>query len=430
MKILMMTNTYRPHVGGVARSVDAFTEEYRRMGHHVIVVAPEFTKNPVEEKDIIRIPAIQRFNGSDFSVRIPIPGFLDAALGEFEPDIVHSHHPFLMGDTALCVAHELEIPIVFTHHTMYEQYTHYVPGDSPAIKRFVIKLSTGYANLCDQVIAPSESIAKILVERGVETPVSVIPTGIDLEEFGRGDGAEFRRSHGVPEDAYVVGHVGRLAPEKNLAFLSRSVARYLERNPRAHYLVVGDGPSANGIREIFEKHNIQNRLHMTGSLQGQELVDSYHAMDIFAFASKSETQGMVVSEAMAVPLPVVAIDAPGVREVVEDGRNGRLLMEEDEAAFADALEQVASLDEEGRRRMKEAALATAKERSRQRSAEKAIELYSEVLSRDYAPAQIERSAWDQALNLLKAEWDIFVNKMEAAGAAIQASLTDKKEQKA
>ena len=192
MKTLMLTNTYLPHVGGVARSVVAFATELRRRGHRVLIVAPEFENCPADEIDVVRVPAVQNFNGSDFSVRIPIPGFLTSTVTQFEPDIVHSHHPFLMGDTALRIAAARDLPLVFTHHTMYEQYTHYVPVKSPLLSRFVIDLTTGYANLCNAVIAPSESVAEILRSRGVTAPIDVIPTGVDIARFEAGDGQSVR----------------------------------------------------------------------------------------------------------------------------------------------------------------------------------------------------------------------------------------------
>ncbi|MBS1220006.1 MAG: glycosyltransferase, partial [Proteobacteria bacterium] len=162
MNIVMLTNTFTPHVGGVARSVESFAEEYRKRGHRVLVVAPEFSDMPLEEVDVVRVPAIQNFNASDFSVALPVPSRLAETLDDFRPDIVHSQHPFLLGMTAVRIARYRQLPLVFTHHTLYEQYTHYVPGDSPALKRFVIELATRYANLCDQVFAPSESIRDLL----------------------------------------------------------------------------------------------------------------------------------------------------------------------------------------------------------------------------------------------------------------------------
>ncbi|MGI8966429.1 MAG: glycosyltransferase, partial [Limisphaerales bacterium] len=264
MKICMMTNTYLPHIGGVARSVHTFSKEYRKRGHEVLVVAPEFPKRDAvpAETGVIRLPAIQQFNGSDFSVRLPISGMFNAQIDEFAADIIHSHHPFLLGDTALRWAARKHVPIIFTHHTLYEEYTHYVPFDSPALKQFTIELSTHYANLCDAVIAPSESIAKLIRQRGVETPIEIIPTGVEVAEFAGGNGKKFRQQNKILPGAFVVGHLGRLAPEKNLTYLSRAMALFLKKNPEAIFLIVGDGSAAEEIRAIFKKENLLKQLVM------------------------------------------------------------------------------------------------------------------------------------------------------------------------
>ena len=231
MNILILTNTFTPHVGGVARSVEAFTAEYRKRGHRVLIVAPEFPDMPLDEVDVMRISAIQKFNASDFSVALPIHPQLGDAIDAFRPDIVHAQHPFLLGITALRLARHRGLPLVFTHHTLYEQYTHYIPGDSPALKRFAIELATRYANLTDQVFAPSESVRDLLLERGVTTPIAVVPTGVRLESFAQGDGLDFRRQTGIPETACVVGHLGRLAPEKNLEFLRQPEIKFRVGSP-------------------------------------------------------------------------------------------------------------------------------------------------------------------------------------------------------
>ncbi|MDP1708065.1 MAG: glycosyltransferase [Gammaproteobacteria bacterium] len=417
MNIVMLTNTYTPHVGGVARSVEAFTAEYRRCGHRVLVVAPAFDDMPRDEADVVRIPAIQNFNGSDFSAVLPVSGLLTEALDAFRPDIVHSHHPYLLGMTALRVARYRELPLVFTHHTLYEQYTHYVPGDSPALRRFVIELATRYANLCDQVFAPSESIATLLRERGVEAPIAVVPTGVNLERFAQGDAAGFRRRMGIPDDVFVVGHLGRLAPEKNLVFLAEAVAAFLKTEPRAHFLLVGKGPSEADIRAIFERVGLSARLHVAGILDPAQLAAAYHAMDVFAFASRSETQGMVLTEAMAAGMPVVGLDAPGVREVVKDRHNGRLLHEESIEAFRVALQWVAQLPEEGRRQLKQSAVATAEDFSMPRSAATALGCYEALRARVLVERTEEDAQWEHVLHLIEAEWAILKG---LAGAAVAA----------
>jgi glycosyltransferase involved in cell wall biosynthesis len=423
MRILMMTNTFTPHVGGVARSVEAFTASYRKLGHRVMVVAPEFDNMPAEETDVVRIPAIQNFNGSDFSVVLPAPGSLHATVEAFQPDIVHSHHPFLIGSTALRMARQFSLPIVFTHHTMYEQYTHYVPGDSETLKRFVVNLSTRYANLCDHVFAPSESIASVLRRREVTVPIDVVPTGVSLELLARGDGAGFRAVMGIPQNAFVIGHVGRLAPEKNLVFLTDAVTAFLRSNPQACFLLVGWGPSEASIRRAFQEEGLGGRLYETGVLTHPFLASAYQAMDVFAFASKSETQGMVLTEANAAGVPVVALNAPGAREVVVDGQNGRLLQEESVEAFSSAFQWVAEMTPDQREKLREAAKAVARRFSLQRTAEKALSIYKVLRGRGVARSSEDDHSLSATLNLIRAEWDLL---KEVAGAAGTALTSDEK----
>jgi 1,2-diacylglycerol 3-alpha-glucosyltransferase len=424
MNILMVTNTFAPHVGGVAKSVVAFTETYRKLGHRAMVIAPEFENMPENETDVIRVPAIQNFNGSDFSLRLPIPGYVSASLDEFRPDIVHSHHPFLLGDTALLVAASFNVPLVFTHHTMYEQYTHYVPLDSPQLKRFVIQLSTGYANLSDRVIAPSQSIAKILEERGVKTAIEVIPTGVDVQRMAQGNGSAIRKRMNIPSEALVIGHTGRLAPEKNLQFLAQAVAEFIDCHPKTHFLVVGEGPSRIAIESIFKTSSLGSNLHFTGNLKGQDLVDSYHAMDIFAFASKSETQGMVLVEAMSAGVPAVALDAPGARDVIIHNKNGCLVDSDDSAAFVTALKQISFLSKEKKEKLQQALKQTAQEFSMNRSTEQALALYTTLSTEQPCPKETEDSLWDSALRVIGEEWKIWENIANSAEAAFTDDTRD------
>ncbi|MDZ7787926.1 MAG: glycosyltransferase [Halofilum sp. (in: g-proteobacteria)] len=376
MKICMLTNTYRPHVGGVAGSVSTLVEECRGAGHDVRVVAPGFPGDQHEtDPGVLRVPAWQRFNGSDFSVPVPLPHFIASELADFEPEIVHSHHPFLLGDAALRWSYAHHVPLIFTHHTLYENYTHYVPLDSPALKRFVIHLATAYANCCDAVIAPSQGIADLLRSRGVESRIEVIPTGIDTRAFAGAAGDEFRRARGIPADALVLGHVGRLAQEKNLDFLGESVARWLQgRVTTAGFCWWAMGRAVRRCSELFERAGVSQRVLMTGKLTGSTLCDAYAAMDGFAFASLTETQGMVVAEAMAAGLPVIALDGPGVGDVVVDGENGRLLASGSSVAdFAAALEQ--GMDESTLGGWRAAARETASAFDRSTCARSVMDLY-------------------------------------------------------
>jgi 1,2-diacylglycerol 3-alpha-glucosyltransferase len=427
MNILIVTNTFTPHVGGVARSVEAFASEYRRRGHQVLVLAPEYPDMPVDEADVIRIPAIQNFNASDFSVVLPLHPGLGEQVDAFRADIVHSQHPFLLGSTALRLARRRNLPLVFTHHTLYEQYTHYVPGDSPALKRFTIELATRYANLCGQVFAPSESIRDILRDRGVETPIEVVPTGVRPERFAHGDGPSFRRTHMIGEADFVIGHLGRLAPEKNLEFLASAVVQFVARHRQTRFLVVGAGPSEATIRMLFERAGLTDRLVVVGVLAEQALTDALHAMDVFAFASKSETQGMVLTEAMAAGLPVIALDATGVREVVHDRRNGRLLHEQTPEAFAAALQWTMELPAERFHALKRGALATADAYSLARSADTALTCYDSLVRRGPGSDPPDDTRWRNTMVAVQVEWELLKNVAIASDAALGTHLLSDRE---
>lgn len=425
MKILMMTNTFSPHVGGVARSIERFCESYRQLGHHVKVVAPEFDHMPEYEPDVIRIPAVRNFNHTDFSVSMPVPLNLDNEVDAFEPDIIHSHHPFLVGGTALRVAHTRRLPLVFTHHTKYEDYTHNVPGDSPTLKRFVQSLATQYSNACDQVFSPSESMARILLERGVTTPVNVVPTGLDVDVFGSGDGMRIRKRMGIPSDAFVVGHLGRLTVEKNIPFLIQSVVEFLENADtelNACFAVFGSGPLSSRINDMFKQYGLADRLYLAGVIDSEELADVYQAMNVFAFSSLSETQGMVLTEAMAAGVPVVAVDAPGVREVVMDGKNGCLLPECDHLKFACALDWICQRMPDEYQELVEASRQTAQEFSMHRTAQRALELYSRLVDFDAKHRHNEYPMYVDALTLFESEWQLLKNTVTALSDSLSDSL--------
>ena len=421
MKICMMTNTYLPHVGGVARSVSTFVDEYRRMGHEVLVVAPNLPGRTSKRVEAVveRVAAIQNFNGSDFSVRLPLAASLSTRLDEFKADIVHAHHPFLLGDTALRFALKNNVPVVFTHHTKYEDYVHYMPFASPALRRAAMALPTEYANLCDGVIAPSDSIASLIKRRGVKTPIAVVPTGIDTKAFAQGNGASFRRKFKLPAKAFIVGHVGRLAPEKNLPYLAEAVALFLKKNTNAWFLVVGGGPSEDKLKEIFKKHGVDSRLVLAGSHTGKSLHDAYNAMDVFAFSSRSETQGLVIAEAMASGAPVVALQASGVREVVEHGKNGFLLPPKASAAeFARQLQKLATNPKQ-LAQFSATAVSTAEDFSRERCATRAIEFYERIRRATRRERlQTAQNPWLALTERISVEWELLSRNARAIGTAM------------
>ena len=425
----MFTNTYVPHVGGVARSVSCFEEDLRKLGHRVLIVAPTFHGTPKNENRdfVLRVPAIQNFNGSDFSAGIPSPFLIHQKMDEFQPDVIHSHHPYLLGDTAMRVAGRNCLPIVFTHHTLYEEYAHYVLSSAP-MKKFVTRLSTAYANCCTHVIAPSRSIADLIKKRGVTKPVSEIPTGIDFESFQKGDGKRFRKAQGIGDDTQLIGHVGRLAREKNLGFLTKAVTIALKQNKKAKFLVVGDGPDRKQIEKVFAENHLTDRLILAGKITGNDLANAYCAMDVFVFSSKSETQGLVVAEAMAAGKPVIAIDASGVREVVSDNENGRLLPQDaSPEAFSEAVTDFFQKPDD-KNRWQENALSTARRFDRAKMAGTLSDLYEHVLQQQLTGAEEHKGlirSWENLLHGIRTEWDLLSGKVGAIAEAVKLENNDR-----
>lgn len=424
MKISMFTNTYLPHVGGVAQSVAAFTEDLGEMGNDVLVIAPEYSDSDRQSETgrrVLRVPAIQNFNGSDFSVRIPMPFIIDDAIDNFKPDVIHSHHPYLLGDAALRAARRRGLPLIFTHHTLYEEYTHYVSNNSDTMKHFAMNLSTEYANMCTGVIAPSVSIARLIKKRGVITQITEIPTGVDVGFFSEGHREQFREEFQIPRDAVVIGHLGRLAPEKNLIFLARAISEAMKDIHNSKFLIVGEGPSEKEIIRIFQKQGISDRLIMAGKQTGNNLRDAYHAMDLFVFASKSETQGIVLIEAMAAGLPVIAIDASGTREVISNSENGILLSSDvSEQLFSETVRDTI-LDHEKISKWRSAAIKTAQKFDRKSCAERLYRFYQTVIADSTRVSEDENgylNTWENLLESIQVEWDLISEKVRAAAKTI------------
>lgn len=425
----MFTNTYTPHVGGVARSVSELAQGLRAVGDDILVIAPDFENMPAKEEGVYRVPAVQNFAGSDFSVPLPLAGNLARTAHNFQPDIIHSHHPFLLGDTALRAASSLDVPVVFTHHTRYELYGHYVEQDSKLLKRLALSLSLGYCGMCDSVIAPSQSIADFLADHGISTPIEVIPTGVHPEVFSNGEGRKMRMKLGIPDDVVVVGHVGRLAPEKNLGYLATALAVHLKAHPKAQILIVGDGPSRDQMIRIICGTGADKRVHFTGTLTGRQLADAYAAMDLFAFSSFSETQGLVLAEAMTAGIPVVALDAPGAREVVRDGRNGRLLDEDVDAfAFAAALGRIAAAKPVYRQTLQKYARKTAEQYSIDKTIKRTRDFYARTLRDKGPPSDETDSLWQRARRAISREMDIVGNIASAANDAVFPDAAEERRQ--
>jgi len=250
-------------------------------------------------------------------------------------DIVHAHHPFLLGPVARRLARRLGVPVVFTYHTRYEKYAHYVPLSRRLVETIAVRLSTRFADQCDAVIAPSGLIRDELQARGVRAPIAVVPTGVDLERFQPGDRAAARRALGLPGDGLLLLYVGRLDREKSVDRVLLAFDRVAGTVRNARLALVGQGTEAARLRDLARSLAATSRIMFLGGRPHDTLAACYRAADAFIFASETETQGLVLAEAAACGVPAVAVSAPGCDEVVRDGETG-LLTKSDTTALAEA----------------------------------------------------------------------------------------------
>jgi glycosyltransferase involved in cell wall biosynthesis len=258
----------------------------------------------------------------------------------------------LLGQAAASKAEELDLPLVFTFHTQYREYTHYVPLPQEEIQDFIKNTVQtwliDFMRKCQHIVIPSESMKEILIrDYGLQGPYTVIPTGIDLEPYQSADGKKLRVSKNWQDDKVMIS-TGRLAPEKNWDTLLRAAAKVYQEHPDLRVVIIGYGPDEETLQNLAAELGISERVTFTGKLPFSEVTAYLKAADLFGFASVTETQGLVTMEAMAAGLPVVAVDASGTRDIVDDGEQG-FLVENDAGALAASIKQLIGSPEKMRR---------------------------------------------------------------------------------
>jgi glycosyltransferase involved in cell wall biosynthesis len=345
LRIAFFTNYYHPVVNGVVRSVASFREILTEQGHIVFVFAQADNEYKDEEPFIFRYPSLSLPMQVDVPAVIPVSSFVDQLLPHLKLHIIHTHHPILLGQTAASKAADLNIPLVFTFHTQYWEYTHYVPLLQEAIQEFlknaIHNWLKDFMRKCQHIVIPSESMKEILIrDYGLEDRYTVIPTGTDLKPFLRADGNALRQSQGWQDDKVIVS-IGRLASEKNWETLLRAAAQVYAQHPNMRLVLIGDGPDKQTLEALAAELSIAERVTFTGQLPFDEVPAYLKAADMFSFASVTETQGLVTIEAMAAGLPIVAVDGSGTHDTVDNGKEG-FLVENDPDALASEISKMLS----------------------------------------------------------------------------------------
>lgn len=380
MNIAIFTNNYLPNPYGVTRSVENFRLALEKSGHTVFIFAPRWKDYKDTNPHVYRYPSIDVNVKFRFPLAVPHSQEVDHIIKDLDIDIVHAQHPNLLGLTARRWARKKKVPLVFTWHTLYNHYVHFVPFIPPKISiAYVTRNARRYANKADHVVVPTRSIIPVIKKWGVTNPhITAIPTGVSPELFKGADRAQLREKlQFFASDVILITNM-RLSEEKNAVFLITAVSRLLVTHENMHFIIIGNGDQRALLEEKLRSDGVLERVRFVGEVTPKDVGRYLTASDIFVYASESETQGMVITEAMCAGLPIVAVDATGVRDQVRAHQTGFLVAKE-KHAFVRAVEKLADYPIKRKGFGERAAKIAWKEYTVAVSAEKMIDLYHQTI---------------------------------------------------
>ena len=328
LRVGLFSECYRPIQNGIVASIDSLAYALRSRGHSAIVVTPEMPEYRDDDASVVRVRSFPLPTRTAYRLTVP---HLPREIGTLS--IVHAHSPFVTGWLGQRAAKRGGVPLVFTYHTQLDEYAHYVPFESRVTRSAATRLTRAYANAVDVVVVPTATMERRLRDFGVRTRIEVVPSGIDVARFASGSRSDrTRASFGVAPHEKMVLTVGRLGREKNVELAIEAFARL--NDPLARFVAIGDGPHRETLERIASRCGIASRVCFAGEIPREHLPDIYASADAFLFASRTETQGLVLVEALAANLSIVAVDTPQTRDVVGDAAR---LRPEDAIALAGAL---------------------------------------------------------------------------------------------
>lgn len=376
LKIGIFTDSYRPYTSGVVRSIETFTEEYRAQGHQTYIFAPDYQNCP-KENGVFRFLSIPAPTNHEYALAMPFSIRLRPTLKKLDLDIIHVHSPFLLGRLGAKYARKLNVPLVFTFHTMYDQYVHYIPIGQNITREITKKFCTDFCNNCDLIIVPTSVIGEKLIHWGVKTKIKAVPTGINVSEFMITQKDWLFQKFNIDPSCKLLISVGRLGKEKNFSFLINSYKHIYDHFPDTRLVIVGDGPEKKVLSNQCKKLGLKDKVIFTGTLTKEEMVKAYNSAHLFVFASVTETQGLVVGEAKAAGLPVVAVKAFGISEMVENDIDG-FLTDLDTDKFIEKVVKILT-DEELRQMMGKNAKINAEKISSKNCANLLLQCYYDII---------------------------------------------------
>ncbi|MBG9368050.1 glycosyltransferase family 4 protein [Streptococcus sp. NLN64] len=340
MRIGLFTDTYFPQVSGVATSIRTLREELEEQGHDVFIfTTTDRNVDPAEENRIIRIPSVPFFAFKDR--RVAYRGFSKAlALAkEHRLELIHTQTEFALGFLGLWIARELEIPVIHTYHTQYEDYVHYIAKGMlirPGMIKYMVR---SFLDEVDGVVCPSEIVYNLLVGYRVEPEKRVIPTGIELDRFIQVQDQEeaiqdLRKSLALSPDTKILLSLSRVSFEKNIQAIIRALPEVLNENDAVRLIVAGDGPYLENLKSLAKEMAVEHRVLFVGMVPPEQTVLYYRMADFFVSASTSETQGLTFLESLASGTPVIAQSNPYLDNLVSDKMFGTLYQEPEDLSGA------------------------------------------------------------------------------------------------
>ncbi len=394
LRVAMFSNNYFPFVSGVSVSVARLKRGLELQGHRVLAVVPRYNSGldaeSKQDSSLVRLPKLYAFGRQgDFPLANVFSPHVYKLTKAFKPHIVHVHHPFWVGSLGLWLGKRLGVPVVYTYHTRLEHYAHYVPLPGALFRNLICHyLIKRFANKCNGVVVPTYSAEEYLRIIGVKSQILVQPTGVEFEKFQHPDAHQLghlKRRHGIEGEVVLVS-VSRLGREKNIDFMLEALAQLPADTRRTiKLLLIGEGPDRSRLEGLVAALELSAQVILVGAVPPEEMAAYYQLGDVFVFASKSETQGMVILEAMSAGLPVVAVRSSGIDDVVKQDFNGFKTAEETRA-WRSALEQL--LRDSGlRKRLGEQARDFARGYDVAEFARQVQEFYAKLLAETKAPLQ-------------------------------------------
>ena len=379
MRIAIFSESFEPVTNGVSVSIATLRKLLEQRGHEVFIFAPAYKGHEDPSPNVFRLPSWHTPFARDYPIALPWSPRAKSAFADLNVDIVHTHTPFIVGVLGLRWARRLGKPVVSTNHTLYTEYSHYIPViPQPLVKKIIVRHLRWYYSQCDAVAVPSTPVADLLRKYGVTKPIEVIQTGVDqIAPSLDGHRRDIRAKWGIPQDAKLIIYAGRLAREKNLGLLFSAFAELSPKFPDAVLMLVGGGPATKECKADIARLGLTGKVVFTGFRPRSEIQPICQAGDVFAFPSRTDTQAVVVCEALCAGLPCVAVREGGTPEVIRDGIDGFLTTNNREE-FTGKLGQL--LGNQGlRREMSAEALSGASRFSEAAMAESFIRLYERTI---------------------------------------------------